>query len=144
MGINSGSIFLPSDLTLGEHNYILYKGATFNFLIERVRIMKVYGTEICMDCRNYKAIQKARGFEAEYIDITADTSNLKEFLSIRDTEAMFDDVKAHNGIGIPLFVNDDGRKTFDINEAFSWIGQEEVREEEIIEHRSSCGVNGCI
>ena len=33
-------------------------------------MMKVYGAEICMDCRNYKAIQKTRGFEAEYIDIT--------------------------------------------------------------------------
>lgn len=33
--------------------------------------MKVYGAEICIDCRNYKAIQKNRGFEAEYIDITA-------------------------------------------------------------------------
>ena len=32
--------------------------------------MKVYGTDICIDCRNYKAIQKKRGFEAEYIDIT--------------------------------------------------------------------------
>ena len=28
--------------------------------------MKVYGAEICIDCRNYKAIQQARGFEAEY------------------------------------------------------------------------------
>ena len=27
--------------------------------------MKVYGTDICIDCRNYKAIQKSRGFEAE-------------------------------------------------------------------------------
>ena len=40
--------------------------------------MKVYGAEICIDCRNYKAIQKNRGVEAEYIDITANTANLKE------------------------------------------------------------------
>ncbi len=31
--------------------------------------MKVYGADICIDCRNYKAIQQKRGFEAEYIDI---------------------------------------------------------------------------
>jgi hypothetical protein len=30
---------------------------------------------------------------------------------------------------------EDGAKTLDINEAFSWIGQEPVREEEIVEHR---------
>ena len=105
--------------------------------------MKVYGADICMDCRNYKAIQKARGFEAEYIDITADTEKLKEFLKIRDQESVFEEVRAHSGIGIPLFVNEDGRMTFDINEAFSWIGQEPVKDEEIAEHRDSCGLHGC-
>lgn len=105
--------------------------------------MKVYGADICMDCRNYKAIQKARGFEAEYIDITADTEKLKEFLKIRDQESVFEEVRAHSGIGIPLFVNEDGRMTFDINEAFSWIGQEPVKDEEIAEHRNSCGLHGC-
>ena len=38
--------------------------------------MKVYGAQICADCRNYKAIQKSRGFEAEYVDITVDTGKL--------------------------------------------------------------------
>lgn len=97
--------------------------------------MKVYGAEICIDCRNYKAIQKARGFEAEYIEITEDTAKLKEFLKLRDTEPLFEDIRARGGIGIPLFVDDDGEMTFDINEAFSWIGQAPVKEEEIVEHR---------
>ena len=105
--------------------------------------MKVYGAEICIDCRNYRAIQKARGFEAEYVDITASTANLKEFLFLRDNEPVFQEVRMRGGIGIPLFVREDGRKTFDIDEAFSWIGQPPVRDEEIVEHRSSCGVNGC-
>jgi glutaredoxin-related protein len=68
--------------------------------------MKVYGTDICIDCRNYKAIQVSRGFDAEFIDITENTTNLREFLSIRDT-----------------------------NEALSWIGQKPVCEEEIVERR---------
>ena len=107
--------------------------------------MKVYGAEICIDCRNYKAIEKSRGFSAEYIDITYDTKNLKEFLAIRDTDPVFEEVRARHGIGIPLFVREDGAKTFDINEAFAWIGQEPVRDEEIIEKRQefSCGVDGC-
>lgn len=105
--------------------------------------MKVYGTSICIDCRNYKAIQEARGFEAEYVDITENTTNLKEFLSIRDNDQVFEDVRARGGIGIPLFVNEDGRKTFDIDEAFAWIGQPPVKDEEIVEHMNSCGVNGC-
>ena len=79
--------------------------------------MKVYGTHICIDCRNYQAIQASRGFEAEFIDITADTANLKEFLALRDHDPVFAPVREHGGIGIPLFVREDGRKTFDIDEA---------------------------
>lgn len=105
--------------------------------------LKVYGAEICMDCRNYKTIQKNRGFEAEYVDITENTGNLKEFLQIRDTDPLFEEVRAHSGIGIPLFVREDGVKSFDIDEALSWIGQETVKEEEIVEHRNACGINGC-
>lgn len=93
--------------------------------------MKVYGSQICVDCRNYKAVQKKRGFEAEFIEITENTGNLKEFLQMRDTDPVFSPVKEHGGIGIPFFVNEDGRKTFDINEALSWIGQAPVRDEEI-------------
>ena len=106
-------------------------------------MLKVYGTDICIDCRNYKVIQENRGFEAEYIDITENTTNLKEFLQIRDNEPIFGSVKERNGIGIPLFVNEDGTKTFDINEAFVWIGQPPVEEDEILEKNFVCGENGC-
>ena len=105
--------------------------------------MKVYGTPICVDCRNYKAVQKKRGFEAEYVDITENTANLREFLALRDKEPVFDGVKAHNGIGIPLFVNDDGAMTFDMNEALSWIGQAPVKDDEIEEKVMACSINGC-
>ena len=93
--------------------------------------MKVYGSKICVDCRNYLAIQKARGFDCDFIEITEDTGKLKEFLRLRDTDPIFDPVKEHSGIGIPCFVNEDGRKTFDINEALSWIGQEPVKDSEM-------------
>ena len=107
------------------------------------KIMKVYGTEICIDCRNYKAIQENRGFEAEYIDITENTANMKEFLAIRDQDPLFEEVRERHGIGIPLFVREDGVKTFDINEAFAWIGQASVEEDEIVEKGFSCSVDGC-
>ena len=105
--------------------------------------MKVYGSDICIDCRNYKAIQEKRGFEAEYIDITENTKNLREFLGIRDKESIFVPVKENGGIGIPLFVREDGEKTLDMDEAFAWIGQPPVEEDEIVEKGFSCGENGC-
>ena len=106
-------------------------------------MMKVYGAEICIDCRNYKAIQENRGFEAEYIDIVESTANLKEFLKLRDTEEIFAEVRERGGIGIPLFVHEDGTMTFEINEAMKWIGQEPVRDDEIVEHGPACGEFGC-
>lgn len=96
-------------------------------------MFKVYGTELCIDCRNYLAIQKKRGFEAEYINIIESTKLLKEFLEIRDCDPLYEKVRENHGIGIPLFVREDGAKTLDINEAFSWIGQPPVEEVEIVE-----------
>ena len=98
-------------------------------------MMKVYGTDICMDCRNYKAIQKSRGFKAEYIDITESTSSMKEFLEIRDLDPLYAEIREEHTIGIPLFVREDGLKTFDWDEALAWIGEPQVKEEEIVEHR---------
>ncbi len=92
--------------------------------------MKVYGAQICIDCRIYREIQKKRGFAAEFIEITEDTGKLKEFLARRDREPVFQTVREQGGIGIPYFVNEDGRTTLDIDEAFSWLGQEPVRPEE--------------
>jgi hypothetical protein len=54
-------------------------------------------------------------------------------------------VREKHGIGIPLFVREDGAKTLDIDEALSWIGQPPVEDDEIAEKRVefSCGENGC-
>ena len=100
--------------------------------------MKVYGADICIDCRNYKAIQKSRGFAAEYVDIVENTMNLREFLQIREQDPGFVPGKEHGGIGIPLFVREDGAKTLDLDEALSWIGQPPVEEHEIPEKRPAC------
>ncbi len=105
-------------------------------------MLKVYSSDICVDCRNFKAIQKNRGFEVEYVDITENTMNLREFLGIRDGSSIFDEVKQRGGIGIPLFVMDD-KMTFDINEALSWIGQKPVEDDEIVEKIMACSIHGC-
>ncbi|MCF0105839.1 MAG: hypothetical protein HUJ53_03680 [Holdemanella sp.] len=94
--------------------------------------MKVYGTPICMHCRNFMAINKSRHLNLEYINITENTKNLKEYLVVRDTHEAFKDIRGKERIGIPLFVEGD-KITMDMDEAFSWIGQEKVKEEEIIE-----------
>lgn len=90
--------------------------------------MKVYGSEICGDCREFKALMAQRCFTVDYVDITESVANLRAFLQLRDQEAVFAEVKARGGIGIPAFVKDDGEVTLDLNTALSWIGQAPVEE----------------
>ena len=81
--------------------------------------MKVimYGAEICPDCVEAKVVlAMASGIELEYRDITENTRILKKFLYYRDHEALFAPVKEAGSIGIPLFVLEDGTKTFDISD----------------------------
>ena len=109
------------------------------------RVMSKFFDISLFDEENYSDIYLGKRFKinAEFIDITESTANLKEFLSIRDTDSMFESVKEEHRIGIPLFVNENGKKTFDINEALSWIGQEKVKEDELVEKSFTCGNDGC-
>lgn len=75
--------------------------------------MKVYGSDLCPDCIAWKA----RGIEAEYIEITSGMPQLKEFLRLRDTSPVFAPVKEKGAVGIPCFVFEDGYITLDPEEA---------------------------
>lgn len=99
--------------------------------------MKVYGANICIGCRNLKAVLASRKIDMEFIDITENTANMKAFLTLRDHSDVFEKVRNKEGgaIGIPCFVSEKGKITLDMNEAFSWIGQPPVREEELPEKR---------
>ncbi|NLZ83757.1 MAG: glutaredoxin, partial [Clostridiales bacterium] len=80
----------------------------------------MYGAAICPDCVSAKELlSEQTDIELDYRDITASIPLLKEFLSFRDNEAMFDPIKEGDKVGIPFFVLEDGRKTFD---AFEQIG----------------------
>lgn len=98
-----------------------------------------YGSKICIDCRNTLVVLKARNLEEQFrfVDMTADTTNMKAFLTLRDREPVFAPVRqGENGqsfIGIPAFVREDGKVTLDLDEALGWLGQPPVREEEILE-----------
>lgn len=99
--------------------------------------MKVimYGAEICPDCVEAKAVLAAvPGIDLEYRNITENTRILKEFLYYRDQEALFAPVKEAGSIGIPLFVLEDGAKTFDIGDFTELEGPEN--------NMTSCSLDG--
>jgi len=96
----------------------------------------MYGTEICPDCVEAKArLKSIKDIELDYRNITANTSTLKEFLTYRDHEEMFDVVKCAGGIGIPLFILEDGTKTFDISENVEIL----INTDNVV---SSCNIDG--
>ena len=54
-----------------------------------------------------------------YLEFSESTANLKRFLKLRDTEAIFDEVKAKGAIGVPCFKLSDGTLTLDIDEVLA-------------------------
>ena len=74
----------------------------------------VYGTRQCPDtCSCLDALEAAH-IPADFKDISQ-LENLKEFLSIRDNDPIYDPVKARGGVGIPLLVKD-GVRSFEWND----------------------------
>lgn len=77
----------------------------------------MYGAAICPDCVAAKAIlEKREDIEVDYKNITESTKTLKEFLAYRDNDELFTKVISEGRIGIPFFILDDGKKTFNIFE----------------------------
>ena len=68
----------------------------------------IYGSKLCPDCVACLSDLKAQGVEFEYRDFSDSLLFLKEFLSIRDSDPLFADVKASGKIGIPCLVYPDG------------------------------------
>ena len=72
-----------------------------------------YGSPHCPHCRDCKGNFDANGIEYEYIDITGSMKALKQFLKLRDTLPLYDEVRAEGRVGIPTLVLEDGTLTFD-------------------------------
>ena len=97
----------------------------------------MYGTGICPDCVMAKEqLGKSSNIELDYRDITKTTAILREFLSYRDHEAIFDPVKKEGKVGIPFFILEDGTKTFDIYGALG------IEKPEPDSTARACSING--
>jgi hypothetical protein len=79
-------------------------------------MIKIYGMKTCPDC---VAVDKQVEGDSRYqvIDIGEHVSLLKEFLRLRDTHPVFDEVRKKGYAGIPCFVLEDGTVTLNPEEA---------------------------
>ena len=72
----------------------------------------VYGTTQCPDTVECLSALQAGGTAYEFRDIT-ELPVLKEFLRCRDSEPMFESVRAAGGVGIPFLIRRDGSMSFE-------------------------------
>ena len=79
-------------------------------------MLKIYGSMLCPDCVDCCADLDKAGILYEFLDFSDSLRNLKEFLTIRDREAVFDPVRERGSIGIPCIVKEDGSVTLDWSE----------------------------
>lgn len=73
-------------------------------------MIKIYSMSTCQDCIQLQEQIKASN-RYEVIDIGVHVKNLKEFLKLRDSNAVFDEARKNGTIGIPCFILEDGTIT---------------------------------
>ena len=76
-------------------------------------MLKIYGSRLCPDCVQCLADMDRAGIAYEYRDFGEDLLALKEFLTIRDSDPQFAEIKANGKIGIPCIVHEDGSVRLD-------------------------------
>lgn len=74
-------------------------------------MLKIYGSIMCPDCVKIKEDLDKADVAYEFMDFADSLLHLKEFLNLRDSEAVFSAVKADGKIGIPCIVREDGSVT---------------------------------
>lgn len=75
----------------------------------------IYVMESCPDCKLVKS-KVGNDDRFEIIDIGKDVKDLKKFLSLRDNNKAFDEIKESGSIGIPCIVFPNGKISFDVRE----------------------------
>ena len=76
-------------------------------------MIKIYGMPTCPYCDYAHEQIKGRESEFEYINIGENIRNMSAFMRLRDTNPVFDRLKAIGDVGIPAFVFEDGRVSVD-------------------------------
>jgi len=78
--------------------------------------MDIYGSMLCKDCVQCRKDLDAAGISYAYHDFSEDLSALKIFLSLRDTDPSFAQVRRQGSIGIPCIVLENGSILLDWSE----------------------------
>ena len=83
----------------------------------------IYGTKTCKDCVDALRILDEKNIRYLFLEFSDSIGNLKRFLKIRDTNPLFNAIKEKGGVGVPLFILEDGSMTFELNEVLKQANQ---------------------
>lgn len=83
-------------------------------------MIKMIGNHVCPHCAAALAEIEREHLPIEFRDMSKSTAYIKEFLAIREGHPeLFDEKRANNKVGVPVFVLTDGTVTFDREAAFA-------------------------
>lgn len=84
----------------------------------------MYGINACPDCVDAVEKLKGRGADFMYLEFSENIANLKRFLKLRDSEAIFEEVKKEGKVGVPCFKLSDGTLTLSLEEVLAKLDNE--------------------
>lgn len=78
-------------------------------------MLKVYGSNTCPDTLHALVTLRNHNVDITFVNVTGTIGELKNFLYMRDTDAVYEGIQGSKRIGFPLFEREDGSKTLDFN-----------------------------
>ena len=82
-------------------------------------MITMLGNHLCKDCAWACAEIERQHLPIEFHDMETSMDYVREFLKVREgNPELFEECRKNNTIGIPVFVLEDGKVTFDCEEAF--------------------------
>lgn len=76
--------------------------------------VKVIGSHLCPDTLYALCKLTEKHAEVDFKNMSASLPDLKEYLAVREQNAMYSEVRQNGGIGIPYFELEDGTQTLDL------------------------------
>ena len=77
--------------------------------------VKVIGSQLCPETLYALSKLKEENAEIDFQDLSSSFSALKDYLYVRENNALYEAVRKAGGIGIPFIELEDGTQTLDLN-----------------------------
>lgn len=81
--------------------------------------VKVIGSHLCPDTLYALCRLKENNVEVDFKNLSASLPDLKEYLAVRESNALYEAVRNGGSIGIPFFELEDGTTTLELDEVLA-------------------------